>query len=370
MAGLMEYKCPLCGGKIEFNSITQRMKCPYCDSEFDVEDLKDKDEVLDEPKPEAEKPEEAQPEDTQWEQPDGEWENGETDHMKVYTCQSCGGEIVAEETTGATQCPYCGNPVVLTGSFSGDLKPDYVIPFKLDKEAAKAALRAHMSKKKLLPKLFSSENHIDEIKGVYVPFWLFDADADADLHYRTTRVRCWCDGNYNYTETSHFAVRRAGTIGFDRVPADGSSKMPDDLMESLETFDFSEAVDFQTAYLSGFLADRYDVTAEECAERVNARIRNTTAEAFRQTVTGYSSVSDNGGDITLNHAKAKYALYPVWLLNTTYQGQQYTFAMNGQSGKFVGNMPMDKGRYWLWHLLYTLIFSAAAYGIYLLTQFM
>ena len=359
MADLLDYKCPCCGGVVEFDSTIQRMKCPYCDTEFDVEALQDKDEVLNSTQP-----------DPQWDQSDGEWESGEAEQMKVYTCKSCGGEIIADATTGATLCPYCGNPVVLTGRFSGDLKPDFVIPFKLDKEAAKAALRVHMSKKKLLPKLFSSENRIDEIKGVYVPFWLFDAEANADLQYKATRVRSWSDSDYNYTETSYYRARRAGSIAFDHVPADGSSKMPDDLMDSLEPFDFGEAVDFQTAYLSGFLADRYDVTAEDCTERVNSRIRNSTAAAFRNTVTGYSSVSDDGGEIILNNAKANYALFPVWMLSTTYKGEQYTFAMNGQSGKFVGNLPMDKGKYWLWHLIYTLIFGAVSYGIYLLVHFL
>lgn len=354
----MEYKCPCCGGIVEFDSHTQQMKCPYCDTVFSVEDLKDKDEVLD-----GETPEEPQ-----WDHPDGAWEDGETDAMNVYTCKSCGGEIIAEATTGATQCPYCGNPVVLTGRFAGDLKPDWVIPFKLDKKAAKEALKHHMSKKKLLPKLFGEENHIDEIKGVYVPFWLYDAEAFADLRYKGTKVRCWSDSKNNYTETSYFDILRTGVLSFDNVPADGSSKMPDDLMESIEPFDFSEAVDFQTAYLSGYIADRYDVTSEECTERVNKRMRTTTAATFRKTVTGYNTVSDNGGTITFNNAKAKYALLPVWMLTTTYKGQQYTFAMNGQSGKLVGNMPMDKGAYWKWHLIYTAIFAAVGYGIYLLTQ--
>lgn len=358
MADLMEYKCPCCGGVVEFDSHTQQMKCPYCDTVFSVEDLKGKDDALDE-EPQSE---------AQWDQPDGEWKNGETDNMNVYSCKSCGGEIVAEATTGATTCPYCGNPVVLTGRFSGDLKPDYVIPFKLDKEAAKAALKTHMSKKKLLPKLFSRENHIDEIKGVYVPFWLYDAEVFADLRFKGTKVRTWTDSRNSYTETSYYDILRSGTIAFDNVPADGSSKMPDDLMESLEPFDFSEAVDFQTAYLSGYIADRYDVKSEECTERVNQRMRTTTTAAFRDTISGFGSVSENGGTVTFNNAKAKYALYPAWLLNTTYEGKQYTFAMNGQSGKFVGDMPMDKGAYWKWHLLYALLFSVLGYGIYLITQ--
>ena len=77
----------------------------------------------------------------------------------------------------------------MMGQVSGALKPDYVIPFKIDKKAAKEALQRHYKGKKLLPKIFKKENHIDEIKGVYVPFWLFDADADADIRYKAMLPR-------------------------------------------------------------------------------------------------------------------------------------------------------------------------------------
>ena len=168
----------------------------------------------------------------------GEWQQGETENLRSYVCKSCGGEIVGDETTAATACPFCGNPVVMMGQFAGALRPDYVIPFKLDKKAAKAALMKHYGGKRLLPKVFKDQNHIDEVKGVYVPFWLFDADADAHVRYKATRVRSWSDSRFNYTETSHYAVIRGGNIGFERVPVDGSAKMADDLMEAIEPCDF------------------------------------------------------------------------------------------------------------------------------------
>ena len=351
---LQEYKCPCCGGAIEFDSNIQKMKCPYCDTEFDVETLKNYDESL--------KNDTA--DDMKWEISGGaEWQSGEADGLKSYVCKSCGGEIVGDENTAATSCPFCGNPVVMMGQFSGALKPDYVIPFKLDKKAAKAALKNHYKGKLLLPKAFKDENHIDEIKGVYVPFWLFDADADADIRYKATRVRAWSDSNYNYTETSFFAVERGGSVGFERVPVDGSSKMADDLMESIEPFDFSQAVDFQTAYLAGYLADKYDVDADQSILRANERIKASTEEAFRATVTGYATVAPESSSIRLKNGKAKYALYPVWLLNTTWNGKKYTFAMNGQTGKFVGDLPVDKAAAKRWTFLLAAIFTAASYGV-------
>ncbi len=343
MSELKEYKCPCCDGAIEFDSSIQKMKCPYCDTEFEMETLKSYDEDL---KSEGE-------EKLEWDaSAGGEWREGETEGMRIYICNSCGGEIIGDETLGASKCPFCDNPVVMKGQFSGDLRPDYVIPFKMDKEAAKQGLMLHLKGKRLLPKVFKSQNHIDEIKGIYVPFWLFDADADADARYRATRVTSWSDSNYNYTKTSFYSVSRGGTMGFDRIPVDGSEKMADDLMESIEPFDFSEAVDFQTAYLSGYLADRYDVDAENSINRANERVRKSTEQAFASTVLGYTSVIPQSVNVRLSNGNAKYALYPVWVLNTTWQGKKYTFAMNGQTGKFVGDLPVDKAAYnrWLWGL--------------------
>ena len=339
MSVLQQYKCPCCDGAIEFDTQAQKMKCPYCGTEFEMETLAQYDEAL----------KGEQGSDMQWQTQAGtQWQPGETEGMRVYSCNSCGGEIVGDETTAATECPFCGNPVVMMGQFSGALKPDYVIPFKLDKQAAKETLKKHYQGKVLLPKAFKDENHIDEVKGVYVPFWLFDADADANIRYKATRVRHWQDSEYNYTETSFYSVLRGGKIGFERVPVDGSTKMEDALMESIEPYNFAEAVDFQTAYLAGYLADKYDVTAEESITRANERIKTSTEQNFAATVLGYTSVIPVSTNINLQNGSAKYALYPVWLLNTSWNGKKYTFAMNGQTGKLVGDLPMDKGAFWRW----------------------
>ncbi len=354
MSQLLQYKCPACGGAIEFNSGTQKMQCPFCDSELDVSALLENDSALSE----------NNESEMKWETtPSAEWQPGEAEGMRVYACQSCGGEVIGDETLAATQCPYCGNNVVMSGQFKGDLRPDYVIPFKLSKEEAIAGLKRHFEGKKLLPKVFKDENHIDEIKGMYVPVWLFDTDVDANIRYRATRTSVWSDSQFNYTATSFFAVNRAGNIGFERVPVDGSSKFQDEIMESIEPYDFKEAVDFQTAYLAGYLADRYDVTSEDSISRANERIKVSTEEAFRDTVNGYASVVAEKTNIKLSNGQCKYALYPVWILNTTWEGNSYIFAMNGQTGKFVGDLPCDKKAYWKY---FWTIAAACTAGILLL----
>lgn len=354
MANLHEYECPACGGMLNFDSGTQRMKCPFCETEIDVSALASCDDEL----------AQSQPEDMSWaSDAGGEWQSGETDGMTVFSCRSCGAQIVADKTLGATNCPYCDNPVVMMGRFSGELRPDLIIPFKLDKEAAKAGLKKHLKGKRLLPKAFKDQNHIDEIRGIYVPFWLFNATADANIRYKATSTKTWSDSNNEYTETQTFNIWRSGTLAFERVPVDCSTKMPDDLMESIEPFDASGLVPFQTAYLSGFLADKYDVTTEQSIPRANERIKSSTEEAFRATVRGYDSVTTASCKIRLKDASTQYALYPVWVLNTTYKGKQYLFAMNGQTGKFVGDLPLDKGAFWKWFLILTAIFGAAAYAV-------
>ena len=354
MESLQEYKCPCCGGAIAFDSTLQKMKCPYCDTEFEMDALKGYDAEL----------QEEQTDQMEWDTAAGsDWQEGETEGLHSYICKSCGGEIVGDANMAATSCPFCGNPVVLMGQFSGALKPDLVIPFKLDKKAAKAGLMKHLTGKRLLPKIFKDQNHIDEIKGVYVPFWLFDTDVDAQVRYRATRVRTWSDRDYNYTETSYYMVHRGGSIGFEHVPVDGSTKMADDLMESIEPYDFSDAVNFQTAYLAGYLADKYDVTAEESIDRANERVKRSTEDAFARTVEGYTSVMTETSSVQFHGGKARYALYPVWLLNTTWNGNKYVFAMNGQTGKFVGDLPVDKKAATRWTLLLTAAFGVGTYAL-------
>lgn len=353
---ILQYKCPCCGGTIEFDSKLQKLRCPYCDTEFDADTLRGFDDGL---KSTADNTPEWDPygEDSG----NGNWREGETDGMVSYVCKSCGGEVIGDKNTAATVCPFCGNNVIVTQQFSGTLRPDYVIPFKIDKEGAKTALKNFMKGKKLLPDSFTDENRIDSIQGIYVPFWLFDADADASLSFRATQVSCWSDSNYDYTRTSYYQVLRAGKIAFDRVPVDGSKKMDDTYMEAIEPYNHADLEDFGTPYLAGYLADRYDVDADASTPRANERIKNSTAAAFRATVHGYASCTPTGSNINLSNRNIRYALLPVWLLNTKYRDEMYTFAMNGQTGKFIGKLPVDRSKYWkYWGIVFGI---AAAIGI-------
>lgn len=351
MSEILEYKCPNCGGALEFDSDLQKMKCPYCESVFEMEQFQNEESVF-----QAGDENHGQTASNTEEMPDGE---PELSGMKLYTCKSCGAEMIAEETLGASTCPYCGNQIVMTGNFSGNLRPDYVIPFKLKKKEALRRLEEHLKNKKLLPKIFKDQNHIEEIKGVYVPYWLFDASAEGRLQYDATKLTgVWKKGNYRYEEYSFYDVVRQGSMKFHQIPADGSKKMPDDLMESLEPYDMEEAVDFQTAYLAGYFADRYDVSREECTERIRQRAHASVKMTLENSVSGYDTLRCRSENIQVKTQDVKYAMFPVWLLNTSWNGGTYTFAMNGQTGRFIGNLPVDWKLFWIKVLQRTVLYGA------------
>ena len=343
------YQCPACTGPIHFAGNSGRLECEYCGSTYAVSEVealyREKEERASEAYEREEIKAEAARSDADAEEclPEQEW-GDEAAGLRTFGCPSCGAELVCDATTAATSCPYCGNPQVIPGTFKGGYKPELIIPFKLDKEAAIAALKKHYKGKFLLPKAFTDQNHIEEIKGVYVPFWLFDGEAYGDITYHTTRSRSYTSGDYRITETDHYVVERAGGYRFQNVPADASSKMPDDYMDSIEPYHYDELTEFSTAYLPGYLADVYDVSAQECRERVFARARQSSEELLRGTVTGYESCTAQAKDIQVQQGKVHYALMPVWMLSTKWNGQSFLFAMNGQTGRLVGNLPIDKGR--------------------------
>jgi DNA-directed RNA polymerase subunit RPC12/RpoP len=331
---VLEHKCPNCGGEITWNGQEGVMKCPYCGSEFDPQALRESDAAL----------EGAPKDDFNWQPPI----EREIDGVVTYSCPSCAGEITGDGNTAATFCPFCGNPAIITKTLSGMLKPDFVLPFKISKKQAEEALKKHCNGKPLLPKSFKLGNKVEKITGLYVPFWLFSARAEGFAHFNATRSHSWSDSRYIYTKTDHYRLLRNGGAAFRDVPVDGAKKIDDKYMESIEPFDYSSLVNFQTAYLSGFFADKYDVDAVQAQPHANERIIKTLDALFLDTISGYQGVNKVAGSTALSQSLIHYALMPVWFLNTKFKSKTYTFAMNGQTGKFVGDLPVSYGRFFAW----------------------
>lgn len=354
MTNVMEYKCPCCNAGLQFAGDVQKLTCEYCDNTFDLDAVK----AYNEPQ--------ATPQSFDWEPvAENTWSDEEQQAIQGFQCPSCGGEIVTDQTTAATFCPFCGNPTIMPGRVSDSLKPDAVLPFQTSKEDAKNAFLKLCKGKPLLPKFFTQEQQLEKITGIYVPFWLYDCAGEYSGSYKATRIRTWSDSQYHYTKTDNFMLKRKSSAEFVRIPMDASTKMEDAFMESIEPFDYGMLTDFDTAYLSGYLADKYDVTSDQGEPRIRERVDNAMEELLQDSLIGYNTVVPTSKNLNIQHGKASYVLLPVWMLNTNYRGKRYTFAMNGQTGKMTGSLPVCPKRSAIWFsgifAAVTLIASLAQY---------
>lgn len=363
------YQCPACTGPVHFSPETGKVVCDYCGSTYNLNEIeaiyaeKDANAATAMAEEEKKKQENAAAEADGTEEIEdgregteflGDWDTSSLNsdwgedaaNMKVYNCPSCGAELICEGTTGATSCPYCGNPTVVPGQFTGALKPNYVIPFKVTKDAAIQAVKNHYNGRFFLPSTFTSQNHLQEIKGVYVPFWMFDGEAEASATYDATITTVHRTKNEEVTNTAHYRVSRSGNMAFEKIPVDASTKMPDEYMDSIEPYDYKELKEFSTAYLPGFLADKYDVSVEDSWGRADSRCEATIKSALQSTVTGYQTCIATREWVNMERGKVHYVLLPVWLLTTKWNGKNYLFAVNGQTGKTVGDLPVSKGKFW------------------------
>ncbi len=338
MDTVQSYKCPCCTAPLVFEAGTQNLICESCDNTFPLDTLKQM--------TEANEASEAASE-YDWESyTPRSFEDTNEITLSNFSCPSCGAEITGDDTLGSTVCPYCGNSTVVKGQFEGTLKPDYIIPFKLNKKEAIGAFEKDFKKAPFLPDSFKDKKKIEEMSGVYVPFWMFDCDCEASVTYNAQRVVAWSDANYNYTKTDYYKLFRSGSIGFANIPVDASKKIDNTYMEAVEPFNCAEAVEFSGAYLSGFLADKYDVSPDESIERANERVKNSTIEAFNDTTGLYTAVIPESSRVGFSNGKIRYSLLPVWMLNIKYADKMYKFMVNGQTGKVVGQYPVDKGKKW------------------------
>ncbi len=333
---VLEYKCPCCGAGLIFGQDVQQMTCQYCDNTFHLETLEACAEQGNIPQ-------------EQWEETQSsEWSAQEQASVVTFTCPSCGGQLLTDDHTAATFCPYCDNPTILPGRLSGGIRPDAVIPFQTSKDDAKKAFLELCKGKPLLPKDFTAAHRLEKITGIYVPFWLYDCHSGFEGRYKATQVHHWSDANFHYTRTEHFLLIRSADGAFRHIPVDGSSKMEDSIMESIEPYDFNQMVDFDTAYLSGYFADKYDVAENQGHTRVRQRVEATMEELIAPTLLGFATAIPTSKHINVQQGSAKYVLLPVWMLHTSYNGKTYTFAMNGQTGKMTGTLPICPRRSWAW----------------------
>ncbi|MBE5864206.1 MAG: hypothetical protein E7295_15405 [Lachnospiraceae bacterium] len=354
MGDLNQFQCPCCGAKLTFDGEKQMMSCMYCDSTFSMEQIMAEEKA---------KEEMAGGSNMEWSSSASSVITGQDGKIEGYSCPACGAQMVADENTAATECPYCGNFSIIKTSFEGMYRPEVVLPFIVTKEKAKEALNNFTKGKTLLPDAFVNRNRIDSITGLYVPFWLYSCHADGTIYYEGVKSKTWEDNDYKYTKKDYYRMIRSGGMDFDRIPVDASTKMDDAIMDSLEPFDLSKAVGYDAAYFSGYLADRYDVQEVDARPRANERVENSFRDRLREEVKEYEEIKSTAEKINLSNAKAEYAMLPVWMMTTEYENQKYVFGINGQTGQMTGSLPIDKKKEAIQFMLTGAIAAAVAFLI-------
>ena len=335
---VLDNKCPGCGAKITFNPKIQKWDCEYCSSKFSLEEMK------------------------KYENASSEKANKVNSNaykklevMDVYHCENCGAEIMADETVTATFCVYCGSTAILKGKIDNGIAPTLIIPFKRVKDDAVLAFTNLAKGRPLMPKAFKDIKNIEKIVGVYIPFWTYDLSADGDIIFLSKDVRHWSDFHYNYTETSRYNVTMEGHLEYKRVLVDASSRFDNDLMDSLEPFDYKHLEPYNHAFLSGFFAEKYDVDEEEALKRAVDRTLPTCTEVIEAKVMHQRNTIQNN-NINITKVNSEYIMLPVYMVNINYNGKKYTFAMNGQTGKIVGNIPVGVKESIIWSIILFIIF--------------
>ena len=352
----LNYKCPKCGGPLQFNPETQKFLCEYCYSEFTDKEVQERyaerEQQQTRDEREVERAEKKKAEAQQGA------DNGE-EYAVSYTCPSCGAEVITTSTTAATQCVYCQNPIVLGGRLSDEFKPDTVIPFAIDKKKAVDVFLNMCKKRKFLPKGFTSSKQFEKMQGVYFPYWYVDEQMRSSVSATGKKERTWTSGNRRYTETSTYRLYRTGDIMIQNVAESAlrvteensvkadikvSQKTKQEMLNCVHPFDLSKEIPFSMSYLSGFQAEKRDISQQDLIAKVAQRMDDYAKTLLENTMSGYSGVSiDNYNDETFNQ-NWRYSLLPVWIVTYKFNGEILPFAINGQTGKTYGKLPIAIGK--------------------------
>lgn len=359
------HKCPSCGGPLIFDIKEQTLACGYCGSSYTLGEIQD---AFPDQDPEA-----------TWQQANAEMPSSDPaldpiageafpDGMRAFNCPTCGGRTITDANTAATFCVFCGHPTLLSDKLRGEFTPKRILPFKQTKEQAREAFLSLCRGKPLMPRVFSSPENIEKITGLYVPYWLVDCDCQSNLQCEGRNFTTWSDSSYNYTRTDYYEVLRQGEMHYAAIPADGSSKMDDEMMRSLEPFEYKDLAPFKTQYLTGHLAESYDVASEKVFPIAESRAKESSQDVLRRTVSGYATTVVRGYQASVSGQTAEYVMLPVWTLVTNFGGKKYVFAMNGQTGKMIGKIPISPKRavgmfFGLFLMIAVIVGAIAAFSI-------
>ena len=321
---ITNYKCIGCSAPIAFNPKVGGFKCEYCGRTCTEQELQDF----------VAKTEEK------WAEKHAHETHDDGTEVRQYHCPNCGAEVVCGDTTTASFCYYCHSPVIIESRLQGDFRPDKIIPFQIDQKQAVAKFAEWIAGKKLLPSDFTVENQKHNIVGMYLPYWDIDIDAEIDYHavglIEHRRVR----GDREEITTERYAIDRGGSMHFPAIRALSFDKIDQNLINAINPFHFDGETAFNTGYLSGFQSERHTLSRETAEKNALIQAQNYGRSQLRASAE-CEQVIDEQDKSEYRVAGVAYTLLPVYILNYPYHGKNYQFAINGQTGVAMGNLPTD-----------------------------
>lgn len=318
----MFYRCKDCGGNAVYDPKKKKMVCESCGNEETQEKI----------------PQE-----------------------KLHICNNCGAEIESKKTDLALKCPYCGTYVIFEDRMKEEYKPDLALPFVIDRKEAIEIIRKNFAKKMFIPKDFCSTSSLESLQGRYVPFWMYDMETHVHFEGEGRKIRTWTEGDYDCTETSIYRLVRDFNVNYNKIPVDASKNMPDEKMDLVEPYKYTALGKFRSKYLSGFQAEIYDENKEELLPRAQKKAKKYTEGYLDEYNNSYSSVKPVIKKVDSKEMNSYYTFLPVWRYIYRYQGTNYEFFVNGQTGKAIGTPPTSRARMFSW-------FAAVTFSLFFLAE--
>lgn len=326
---MQEFKCKTCGAEIKWNASVGALKCEYCDSTFSPEEYEDS--TLNDEKVNS-----------MDNIVDKEYSSElTTDEQNIYKCTNCGADIVAMKVAMTAECPYCGMPLSVTNAHKGVFRPEKVLPYSVEKQEASDALKKFFGKSLLTPGSFKKTAEIDNVKGLYVPFFLHNFSMKGKCKYNCENITSERKGDDRVSTHKVYDVELLVNSKFNRVPIDGSTIIDDELMYALEPFNFNDIKDYNPGYMSGYYADQPDETAESTKARALVRGTHAVESRCLELLNKYEKHDKVSSTISSVYYNSEYVMLPVWRINVKYKGKIWQFNVNGRTGEVVGKMPIS-----------------------------
>ncbi|MEM7182972.1 MAG: hypothetical protein AAF518_18825 [Spirochaetota bacterium] len=331
-----EFPCEKCGGKLEFAPGQERIKCVYCGHEQDIPGV-----------------------DTDFSASEYDLEealkNAKTidssalaDAAHEVRCDGCG--AVSVMTEQSDRCPFCGSPVVVENNAESVIVPESLLPFKVEQKEASGIFKGWLKSLWFAPGDIMRRAQQKGMDGIYLPYWTYDANTHTSYsgqrgeYYYTTETYTDSEGNEQTREVRHTEwYNTSGTVkvDFDDILVCASKSLPHDLIDELEPWDLEDLKQYNSAFLSGFVTERYKVDLEEGYGIAKEKMDGPIRESIRRDIGG-DEQRINSMNVDYSDTTYKHLLLPLWISSFRYSEKVYRFVINARTGELSGERP------WSW----------------------